>query len=201
MIRRRCSPAAGSADTRPSGRRQRGTVLVEAALIMPVLILLAMGTVEFGFAWRDRVDVQTTVRSAVRAGSSLSNDPQADYNILQMLKAGFGSRITNTTKIVIYKASATNGAVPTACLTSSQTGVCNVYTAASASLATSSFGCGTGAVDSAWCPNTRVVDIASASGPDYLGVYIAFNHGMITGSFGGGNLSIKDSAVMRLEPQ
>lgn len=192
----------GTARARGAMGRERGTVLVEAALILPVLIMLAMGTIEFGMAWRDRLGVQNAVRSAARTGASLANDPQADYNMLQMLKAGLGTKFTNTTRIVIYNATAANGAVPSTCLTgSSQSGVCNVYTAADASLASTSFGCGAGDVDTAWCPTGRNTDLASSSGPDYIGVYVTFNHGLITGSFGSGNMVIKDNAVMRAEPQ
>jgi hypothetical protein len=182
-------------------RAQRGAVLVEAALIMPVLIMLAMGTIEFGLGWRDRVGVQTSVRAAARTGATLGSDSQADYNILQMLRSGLGNDYTKTTRVVIYKASAANGAVPAACLTgSSQTGVCNVYTATDMAKASTSFGCGVGAVDSAWCPTSRISNISNTAGLDYLGVYVAYNHALITGSFGTGNITIKDNFVMRVEP-
>ena len=182
-------------------RKQRGTVLVEAALIMPLLIMLAMGTIEFGLGWRDRVGVQTTVRAAARTGATLGSDSQADYNILQMLKSGLGTNYTKTTRIVIYKASAADGAVPSACLSgTSQTGVCNVYVASDMTKASTSFGCGTGTIDTAWCPTSRISNISNTSGLDYLGVYIAFNHTLITGSFGTGSITIKDNVVMRVEP-
>ncbi len=182
-------------------RKQRGAVLVEAALIMPVLIMLAMGTIEFGLGWRDRVGVQTSVRAAARSGATLGSDSQADYNMLQTLKSGLGTNYSKTVRVVIYKASATDGAVPAACLTgASQTGVCNVYAAADLVKASTSFGCGVGAVDTAWCPTSRISDIASTSGLDYVGVYIEFSHSLITGSFGTGSIAIKDRVVMRVEP-
>lgn len=180
----------------------RGTVLVEAALIMPVLVLLAMGTIEFGMAWRDRLSVQNATRAGARAGASLSTDAQTDYNILQSVKAGLGVKYTSATRIIVYKANTTDGAVPSACLTgTSQSGVCNVYTTADLSAASSSFGCGAGAKDTSWCPTGRSADLLSTNGPDYVGVYVKFDHGLITGSFGSGNLTISDNAVMRLEPQ
>lgn len=182
-------------------RNDRGTVLVEAALIMPVLILLAMGTIEFGMAWRDRLSVQNATRAGARAGAGLSTNAQTDYNILQAVKAGLGTKYTSATKIIVYKATASDGAVPSACLTASQSGVCNVYVTADLSAASTDFGCGAGAKDTNWCPTSRSADVTTANGPDYVGVYITFNHAMITGSFGNGNLTIKDTAVMRLEPQ
>ena len=183
-------------------RGQRGAVLVEAAVIMPLLIMMAMGTIEFGLGWRDRTSVQTTVRAAARTGATLGSDLQADYNILQTLKSGLGANYTKTVRVVIYEAAAANGAVPAACLTgTSQAGVCNVYVAADMAKPSTSFGCGAGAVDTAWCPDTRISNISNTAGLDYLGVYIAFNHSMITGSFGTGNITIKDNVVMRVEPK
>lgn len=182
-------------------RNDRGTVLVEAALIMPVLILLAMGTIEFGMAWRDRLSVQNASRAGARAGASLATDAQTDYNILQSVKSGLGTKYTSATKIIVYKASASDGALPSACLSGSQSGVCNVYATADLSASSSNFGCGAGAKDTSWCPTSRNADVTSANGPDYVGVYITFAHGLITGSFGSGNLTITDTAVMRLEPQ
>ena len=188
--------------TTPHRRRDRGTVLVEAALIMPVLIMLAMGTIEFGMAWRDRLSVQNATRAGARAGATLSTDAQSDYNILQSVKSGLGTKFTSASMIIVYKASAADGSVPSACLASgSQSGACNVYTTADLSAASGSFGCGAGAKDTSWCPTSRNADMLSTNGPDYVGVYVTFAHGMITGSFGNGNLTIKDSAVMRLDPQ
>jgi TadE-like protein len=199
-MNRRRSPH--DATPRPRRRFDRAAVLVEAAVIMPLLIMLAMGTMEFGLAWRNRLDVQNSVRSGARTAAALGNDPQADYNILQMLKAGMGSRFASTKRIVIYKAVTTDGALPSVCQTGgSQTGLCNVYTVAQASLASTSFGCGTGAIDAAWCPTARVADVNAVAGLDYVGVYVEVDHQLITGAFGRGKLVITDRAVMRSEPR
>lgn len=183
-------------------RKDRGTVLVEAALIMPVLIMLAMGTIEFGMAWRGRLSVQNATRAGARAGASLATDAQTDYNILQSVKSGLGTNFTKASTIIVYKASASDGAVPSNCLSGgSQAGVCNVYTMADLSASPSSFGCGAGAKDTSWCPTSRNADVTSASGPDYVGVYVRYSHSLITGSFGSGTITLADSTVMRLEPQ
>jgi hypothetical protein len=178
-------------------------VLVEAAFVFPFLILIAMGILEFGAAWRDRLTVQTAVRTATRTGSSLGNDSQSDYNILQSLKSALGGLPqANIQQIVIYKANAADGAVPASCLTSgSQSGVCNVYTSTDLDASPSSFGCGASAKDSWWCPTSRIVNQSSASGPDYLAVFVRFERPYLTKLFGTGAITMRDSATFRLEPQ
>jgi Flp pilus assembly protein TadG len=182
--------------------RERGAVVVEAALVFPILIVLALGVGEYGIAWRDRLTVQTAVRSAARVASSLGNDPQTDYNALQNLQSGLGNiSSASVTKIVIYKSTTANGQVPAACLTASQAGICNTYSGANLSAASASFGCGAGDLDIPWCPTTRVVDQGSTNGPDYVGVYVSVSRTYISGLFGKNGYKITDWAVFRLEPQ
>jgi len=175
---------------------------MEAALVFPILIVLALGVGEYGIAWRDRLTVQTAVRSAARVASSMGKDSQADYNALQALQSALGN-ISNAsvTKIVVYKSTAANGQVPAACLTASQTGLCNTYTGTNLTSASSLFGCGAGDLDIPWCPTTRVVDQASVNGPDYVGVYVSVKRTYISGLFGKNGYTITDSTVFRLEPQ
>ena len=186
------------------GRRgggERGAVLVEAALVIPILVMLVVGIAEFGFGYKDRLTVQTATRTGARVGSSLGNDAQTDYNVLQGVKSALGSIATaNIDKIIIYKSATADGAVPTNCLSvGSQAGQCNVYTAANLSAASTSFGCGSGALDTSWCPTSRSVD--QAAGLDYLGVYIQVKHNFLSGFLGSRQVTLKDKAVLRLEPK
>jgi Flp pilus assembly protein TadG len=181
--------------------RERGAVLVEAALVIPILVMLVVGIAEFGFAYRDRLTVQTAGRTGARVGTTLGANAQSDYNILQGVKSALGSiPLAKVEKIIVYKSTTANGAVPAACLTSgSQSGSCNVYTSAALSAATTSFGCGTGALDTAWCPTTRETD--QADGLDYLGVYLQVRHDFFSGFLGRREVVLKDTTVLRLEPQ
>jgi hypothetical protein len=176
-------------------------VLVEAALVIPLLLMLVVGIAEFGFAFRDRLTVQTSVRTAARVGSSLGNDVQSDYNILQAMKSALGSiPLANVETIVVFKSTTANGAVPATCLTGvSQLNSCNVYTAAALSAAPTSFGCGAGALDTMWCPTSRVVD--QATGLEYLGIYVQVKHTFLSGFLGSRQVTLKDNVVLRLEPK
>jgi hypothetical protein len=182
---------------------ERGAALVELALIVPILVMLVVGIAEFGFGYRDRLTVQTATRTGARVGSSLGDDPQADYNILQGVRSALGSiSTTNIDKIIVYKSATADGAVPSTCLTSgSQAGSCNVYDASALTAPSTSFGCGSGDLDTSWCPTSRVVLQAASSGPDYLGVYLQVRHNFFSGFLGTRQLTLKDKAVLRLEPQ
>jgi len=145
--------------------------------------------------------IQTATRTGARVGSSLGNNAQTDYNILQGVKSALGSiSMANVDMVIIYKSTTANGAVPATCLTGvSVAGSCNVYGASALSAASTSFGCGTGALDSMWCPTSRSVD--QGNGLDYLGVYVQVRHDFISGFLGSRTVTLKDKAVLRLEPQ
>jgi hypothetical protein len=86
-----------------------------------------------------------------------------------------------------------------------QTGsrACNVYTAASLSLASTSFSstatgsCPSTAVDRYFCPLTR--DVVQSTVTDYVGIYIQVRHDFVTKLFGA-NLTITDKLIVQLEP-
>ena len=133
--------------------------LVELAVIAPLIIMLGMGVLEFGLAWRDSLTISNTLRSGARVGSNSGDDRLADYNTLKQVEAAI-EQIPNTRilRIVIFKSTTSNGAVPTACASgTSVTNVCNVYTAAQMDTLTEADfdqpDCD-GDPDESWCPTT-----------------------------------------------
>lgn len=191
----------------PRARDEHGAALVELVLILPLLVLLAFGTIEFGAAWSNKLKVETAARAGARVGSSLGKDATADWGLLQSVRSAIQEIGTgNVEYVVVYNATGTsNGAVPAACKTSppsSQNNLCNVYTGAQlASLAStfadSGFGCGAAAPDRFWCPTDR--EVIQHQEPDYLGVWIIANSPTVTSIFGS-PLGLQSTAVMRLEP-
>src|SRR4051794_23160377 len=67
--RREATPLRRRAN-REGWRGQRGSVLVEAALVLPVIMTMLLGLVEFGFIWKDELTINNAVRSAARVGSA-----------------------------------------------------------------------------------------------------------------------------------
>jgi Flp pilus assembly protein TadG len=183
--------------------------MVEAVFVFPVLIVVMMGSLEFGMAWRDSVTVSTALRASARTIATQGNDGTADYYALQSLKAGLSGIPTAAIgRIVVYNASSFTAPDPL-CLSMAapggQTGsrACNVYTAASLSLASTSFSstatgsCPSTAVDRYFCPLTR--DVVQSTVTDYVGIYIQVRHDFVTKLFGA-NLTITDKLIVQLEP-
>jgi hypothetical protein len=175
--------------------------MVEFALIAPLLMTLTFGLLEFGLFFKNYLTVANTTRTAARVGSSVGKSADADYQILQAIKAAASalpSGASSIQAVSIYKATATGGDPPTVCKTGpSAASLCNYYTAASLNLAATAFGGTTGKPDAYWSPTTR--DVSQAAGTDYIGVWVKTNHNFVTKLFGTSR-AITDAVVMRLEP-
>jgi len=50
------------------GQGSRGAALVEAALLLPILVLLTFGAVEYGLIYHDELRITTAARSGARIG-------------------------------------------------------------------------------------------------------------------------------------
>lgn len=186
-----------------SGRPdESGMALVEFALVLPVLVLLTFGLIEFGLFFRDYLTVANSTRTGARVGSAAGSSATADYDILVGLKqaaAALPGGAPSLEAISVFKSTASGGGLPSGCDTGSVTGVCNHYSGSDLdTLAVSDFDCGASAPDRFWCPATRV-DSQSA-GPDYVGVYVRVTHDFVTGMFGASR-TLTDEVVMRVEPR
>lgn len=193
------------------GRDDSGATLVEFALVAPLLVVLVLGTIEFGLAWRARLDVETAVSLAARQNSNLGDFRPADYESLQSMVGSIDNDAITITKVVIYKATGPNGEPQNpSCLTATpsstgngRSGACNIYHPDQlANLTDQRFGpgatdCDGGEWDRWWCPPNRNAD--QGDPPDYLGVYIEAELDATTNLFGD-SFTITERGVMRLEP-
>lgn len=59
-----CQPGVGRRQ-----RRERGQALVEVALVVPVLLIMVLGTVDFGWALRSWMTVTNSAREGAHAGA------------------------------------------------------------------------------------------------------------------------------------
>jgi Flp pilus assembly protein TadG len=188
-----------------------GVALVETALVITFLLLLAFGAAELGFMWRDTNRIEHGIQAAGRVGSNAADDRLADYDTLRSLN----SVITDLTggrveRVVIFAATASDGAVPAGCLSVDVTaspmgahgvsGTCNVYSAQQVAAASSANFGGTtscaGAWDASYCPLIRPRGSANAA---YLGVYVRVVYTPLTTVFTG-PIDIARTTVFRLEP-
>jgi len=88
----------------------RGSTIVEAAIVLPVLLLVVLGTVEIGMAFKDFLTVGALSREGARIAALAGNDGEADCAIL----VGIGGLATTADlaklgEITIFQASPGTG--------------------------------------------------------------------------------------------
>ncbi len=205
---------------RSSGRFRGddGAVLVEFALVAPLLLVLVFGLIDYGRMLNDDNTLTRTVQSAARTGAGQGTDRFADYNIVQSIEASLATLDGSTIeRVVVFKSTTADGVVPAACRDLaivdnlnakgvSTGGVrCNIYSKAQiefrGNLLTrfpSTSGC-VGGWDAAWCPTTRSRG-TDLTDPDFLGVYVKLKTTALTGIVGLPTQTLSSTSVFRLDP-
>jgi|GEM_PF-944272 len=193
-----------------------GVALVEFALVLPLLIVLVLGVMEYGRTWGEKNTLVRSTQSAARTGATQGPDRYADYNALQSIEASLKALGNSTIeRVVIFRADAADGQVPAACANLaiadnlSPKGIaasnCNIYSAAQVGFTgnpltyfpgTSSC---TGAWDAAWCPTARSRG-TDVTDPDYLGVYVRVNYKSLTGILAAPTKDLTATSTFRLDP-
>ncbi|MEZ5229269.1 MAG: TadE/TadG family type IV pilus assembly protein, partial [Acidimicrobiales bacterium] len=102
---------------RHNGERERGSVLVELTMVLPLLITLVLGMMEMGMAWRDQQTIVQASRQGARVGSHLGDDATADQQAIEAALAVLDAdQLANIRRIIVYKVTTADGAVPPNCL-------------------------------------------------------------------------------------
>ena len=182
---------------RLSLRRERGASLVEASLVFPILILLVMGTLEIGLAFKDYLTVSYISREGARLGGLAGDDPEADCAIL----VGIGGIVTQgdlarIEEIQIYQANEQTGVQGLTNTATYNVGkdpeVCNVPS-------TAADGWSINPVN--WSPTSRQTTVGTDS-LDVIGVRVILTREWVTGfpPFRG-SFEVNEATLTRLEPQ
>ncbi len=181
-------------------RAGRGSTMVEAAIITPLVVLLLLGVVEFGWYMKDDLTLSNASRAGARAGSAAGKDGLADYQVLQAIRGGLDG-LAKVDKVVIFKGTGPSSTVPVACsgATSGTAGLCNVYDASDLTLTDVQFLAAGYTKDDSWPASSRQTSLSAAGGPDYLGVWVRTNHASITKAILN-DKTIDDGVIVRLEP-
>lgn len=182
-----------------SFRRSRddGATLIEAAIILPLLLLVIIAIMELGLAFKDYLTVSYLSREGARIGALAGDDQTADCAIL----AGLGGLISSgdlarVDRIEIFKANqntgaqgATNVAVYNAGEDPTQ---CNVPAQAIDGWTIGPVG---------WAPTSRNTVVGSTP-LDIIGVRVILTRRWVTG-FGPfrGSMTVDESTITRLEPE
>ena len=189
---------------RGSLRRERGATLLEFALVVPLLLLLAFGTGEMGLAWVANNRAEGTTSTAARIGASSGAIAEADLGILQSIRSSLPQeQLANLDRVVVFKSTTTSGTVPSGCIKpvadSSQVGVngvCNTYAGATVrgTIPTDS---ALFAADDFWAPTSRNDNLSDP--PDYIGVWIRTTYNSKTGTFFD-DMTITKLSIYRIQP-
>ena len=184
---------------------ERGASLIEAALVVPLLILLAFGAAEFGFVFLDFLNVSSAAREGARVGSAVGDAADADTLILGAIAEATADLDNSTIEAIwIFKAQATGDPVDNCVVDNTlnyftcvgPTSSTNIYDASGVLLAGSGSWTSTGRKVTVGldCPATP------SECPDRLGVRVVFTHQYITGFLGFPTGPFAEDAVFQLEP-
>jgi Flp pilus assembly protein TadG len=167
---------------------ERGAAAIEAAMVTGLLLLLVLGSFEWGMALRDWMTVSAATREGARAAASAGDIPQADCRILEAASGALQNIPSEAVvEVRIYKSN-TSGAV----------GASQVYRPQRTS-------------------DTEPVDLTCTSGwyrtlngwahhqrneRDWVGVRVVFEHEWRTDFLWfTGTQEWEDETVMRIEPE
>lgn len=193
-------------------RGMRGAALVEAALLVPILVLLTFGAIEYGLIYRDELRLTTAAREGARigvadkdsVGFSVNNDD--DYQILQAVESALGPLASKVVYVSIYNAGTNaNGGPPAGCTGSGAASQYNANGAQCDVWAYSDFSLTAAQVEASskyvWLASYRQLSLNTTDGikPTYLGVSIKTTHNYVTGLFGSSR-TISEGSVFRFEP-
>jgi Flp pilus assembly protein TadG len=171
-------------------RSEGGAALVEAAIILPVVLLIVFGIIEWGLAFKDALTVSSATRAGVRTASAMPRQS----NMAAQTKAAVEKAVAalpngSIQQMWIYKADPSTG-YPDGGSSFSGCTTCFVY---SWDTATQKF---VSAGSQTW---NYASQSACSGAVDSVGIYLKVNHALITGFFGN-NVVLKDHTVMNLEP-
>jgi len=175
---------------------ERGAALVETAILIPIIVLITFGLIEFSSAYQSSAVAASTVRSAARTASAEAKLPS--YAVHAALAAATALETVPASEPIelwIYRAN--DKGYPGA------NGATNFAT------------CATKCIRYPWVQSTRSFDVTNPGGSgwiaseqlacnaqngwDSVGVYVKLRHTFLTKMFGT-TIDLTDHAVFRLEP-
>ncbi len=180
--------------THRDGWSQRGAALIEAAIILPLLIMLAFGGIEFGLAFKESATLGHAARAGARIGSTMPrNDGYLSAARDAVTTAVQGLGHATPLELWVYKVAPGTDDSPTGGTCSTN---CVVY---QWNAATNQFG--PGYSGDPWSGSEQNACIVSGNSnyPERVGIQVTAQHNFITALFGGSK-TLESRSVMRLEP-
>ncbi|MGI9609366.1 MAG: TadE/TadG family type IV pilus assembly protein [Acidimicrobiia bacterium] len=172
--------------------RERGTAAIELALVFMIMLMLAIGTFEWGTGFADRINLSSAVREGARVGAAAGDNVDADCRVIEAAAGALNAVQGNSVKELYIYESDTNGTFdltnPYQQYRPSQPGDVGLLC--------------TGAwfpLHLGWQPAARQ---SSGAARDWLGVRVVLDHDWKTGFlWWNGTVTWHEDAVVRLEPK
>lgn len=171
---------------------ESGATMLEFAFAAPIVILLVVGLIEFGFGFIDLQTVASATTSGARVGSAFGPDPGSDALIGAAVADALSDLRASSTveELWIYESNEAGDVVD-------DVNLANKYAPDGGGGWICTNGC-------PWDPATRTTDLSNAIGVvnrDYLGVRVVFKHEWVTGLLPFPAPTWTDDAVVLLEPR
>ncbi|GMQ94599.1 MAG: hypothetical protein BMS9Abin12_2097 [Acidimicrobiia bacterium] len=180
---------------------ERGAAIVEMAIVLPLLVVLIFGIVEYGLLFKEKLTIASAATSAARTGATMGTRAAADFAILQALEAGLYDQVDASVliRVDIFLASPITGA---------KTKTLNRYNYIGGSSGCKWDPCPDPDNFEDWGnpsvwgdPANRDTTLEPGGGGlDVLGVEIVYHHTSITNLIPGIDRDLTEMARVRLEP-
>jgi hypothetical protein len=175
---------------------ERGAALIEAAIVLPLILVLVFGALDFSVAFNQSGTLAAATRAGARTASTLVKDPGYAVKAANAVAAALQTiGPTQVDEVWIYKPAPGPGSAPIG----------------------GSFASCSDCVGYRWVPATRRFDTSNPMGsmwaahaqnacpdvandtPDRVGVYVRGHHDFVVKLFGA-TRTLTARTVMRLEP-
>lgn len=163
------------------------------AIVVPVLVLMAFGMLEFGLAFKQKLTYSHAVNQATRNATVMGTDEYADIEILNALEAGLNGNLNNVERVDIFQADS-NGTPVSYDRYVPDAGACGWDPCPDPDLGSATYG---SPADYEPCGRDIILD---AGGVDTIGVQIQYTHAWITGVLGIPDQTWHETARARMEP-
>jgi len=177
----------------------RGAVMVEMAIVVPIFILLVFGMLEFGLAFKNKLTMAHATNQATRRATVLGSDAASDIDILDAFEEGLvgAASLDWVISVDIFKANPDGSK-----------GVYDRYTVDADGVPCGWDPCpDPGIVDPVtygspddYPPCSRDTSLDPSDGVDTVGVEVTYTHTWVTGVLGFADQTWHETSMGRMEP-
>lgn len=176
----------------------RGAVMVEMAIVVPIFILLIFGMLEFGLAFKDKLAMSHAAGRAARVAAVQGNEDAADYEILKGFSSGLSAAasVDAVVHIDIFKADVNGEPIPGAWdRYQPADDACGWNPCPATDPGPPEYG-----IPAGYRPCDRDTAFDPDDGVDTIGIRVTYTHGWVSGVLGFSESTWVETTRARMEP-